>query len=347
VGVSTLVRALAEQGAANKMEHDMSADFAEVIREQLPIIDEYLAAIDVELLMRPFHAASLFVEKCVVSVEGDTKDKYLDKPWFKDIYQEIKKWYVVRYGERLRSTRPAAATGLVPLFRTLFCLEVPLVTQELVDGGLRKWISFPDAVLPEETPLSWLKPPPNLAGLSNDDYRVLEVDARWVAGAIRECSRDMLMAEAPTAVIRRLAQSIPTHLSKGADYALDKQDGRNLAIWEFHLAVEKSFKVFLSQQSLRIPHTHDLWELCGVAENHGLSGIDRKLLEIMPRHREAIEHRYGELNAVSGVRAHEIYRAALSLSACCGRRLRRNLRTRNMRFLIRKLPWEQTAELKG
>ena len=48
-----------------------------IVREQLTIIDEILAKRGTPLGQRSFEAAVLFVNECIVEIEGDTKDDFL------------------------------------------------------------------------------------------------------------------------------------------------------------------------------------------------------------------------------------------------------------------------------
>ena len=62
-------------------------DFKEAIKENLPVIDEVLAKLQIGLRDRPFRASILFISKCIVEISGDSKDKFLTKPWFKTLRQ--------------------------------------------------------------------------------------------------------------------------------------------------------------------------------------------------------------------------------------------------------------------
>ncbi len=317
----------------------MAETLSDVLNEQLPLIDRLMAACELEPLYRPLAAAMFFVEKCITRINGDTKDDYLNKPWFAEIYQEVQRWYVRRYGARLAETPRAIATGLVQFLGTFFKIEIPLVTGEQAEDPMKKWIVFPDSVLPNENPIEWLTAPPNLAALNLGDRTELEQKVRWVVSSTRALTRDFSSAILAEPDYKHLASDVPVHLSAGATHVLERGGTWRLAVWEWHLAVEKSFKVFLRQRNAETPNTHDLNDLCRRAEDSGLPGLDRELLNIMPSSQDAVGYRYGKGKSLTQAKLAEIYRSALIFSGTCGAHLDRNLKIRRLRVLIQVLPW--------
>jgi len=321
----------------------MKETLSDAVKEQIPEIDEIMAARQVNLLMRPHAAAMFFVEECIVSINGDTKENYLEKPWFAEIYQAIYKWYLERYGDRLRERPQQAATGMVVLFGTLFKVEVPLVTDEPADDPSQKWILFPDSVQANEDPLHWLTAAPNLENIPSADLATLERDVRWVADTVRTLKRDFSTATLEDENYKQLAIDVPIHMSVGARHVLEGQGAGHLAIWEWQMAIEKALKTYLRQQGEAPPYKHDLAALGDLAEYKGLRPLDRKLLGTLPSAKEAIAYRYGQGKPLSDVRLAELYTTALGLSVECGRQLARNMKTRGTKFLIRVLPWARSV----
>jgi HEPN domain-containing protein len=317
----------------------LSCDFADAIRENLPDIDFILAGWEIDPSERPLHAAYLFVQGCVVSIKGDTKDDFLSKPWFGEIYRVVQRWYVERYGDRLRGARRQALTGVVLFLNSVFRVDVPIVTTEPGPERLQQWVCFPDEVLPAERPLEWLTAPPRVDNLKPSACRELEEKVRWVANAIRECNRGVVTATKTDAEMEALATTVPEHISRGAELILGARNVRGLAVWELHLAVEKTFKLLLRQCGLQPAKIHDLVELAALAEKHGLQTLPRQSLSLLPSGSEAIASRYGEAPPVALGRLVEIYQAALTVCSSCCRTLARRLTTRNMRYLIRALPF--------
>jgi HEPN domain-containing protein len=114
---------------------------------------------------------------------------------------------------------------------------------------------------------------------------------------------------------------------------------RGLAVWEFHMAAEKSFKLFLQQQGITALRTHNLLSLCERAEANGLAPVDKNILNQMPSDKQAIAHRYGELDPVSNDRIAEIYAAALNVCLSSVKRLRKRRPVLNTKFLIKRAAW--------
>lgn len=290
----------------------MKETLSDAVKEQFPVIDEIMAARQVKLLERPLAAAMFFVEECIVRIDGDTKEEYLEKRWFAEIYQAVYKWYLERYGDRLRERSQSVATGMVMLFGTLFKVEVPLVTDEPADDPSQKWILFPDSVQANEDPLNWLTAAPNMENIPSADLERLKRDVRWVADTARALTRDFSTAILEDEDYKQLTMDVPVHMSTGARHALEGRVGGHLAIWEWQMAIEKALKTYLRQQDEVPPYEHDLVVLSDLAEHKGLRPVDRKLLSMLPSAKEAIAYRYGQGKPLSDGRLAELYRIALA-----------------------------------
>ena len=77
------------------------SDLANFLEYQLPIFDELLAEEQMPLHQRPFAATIQFVTYCIVEIEGDDKNNFLEKAWFKSFYQLVSGWYSNRRSEEL------------------------------------------------------------------------------------------------------------------------------------------------------------------------------------------------------------------------------------------------------
>ena len=88
------------------MSRRKTKSLEQVIAELLPDIDEVFAVRSEPLYSRPYRAAMLVVEACVVSVKGDTKDRYHTKAWFGAILAAVNEWYGEVYGEAMAAHSP-------------------------------------------------------------------------------------------------------------------------------------------------------------------------------------------------------------------------------------------------
>jgi len=316
----------------------------DAIREQMPELDSALAARQLEPIHRPLTAAKIFVEECIVSIEGDTKDDYLDKPWFSTIYQTIYDWYLKRYGDRLHHTAHSVATGIVACLGALFRLEVPLVIRTPADDPQQLWISFPDSVEASEDPLQWIEAPPNIDDLPADKRSNFLSDVSDTASCLRGLHRDFNAAILPSDDHRKMAVTIPAHLSAGASYVAQSRNPGNMAIWDWHMAAEKALKVYLHQRGSPPPNTHQLVTLYDLAVAASFEGIDRSAVERLPSGKEAVDYRYGQGAHHGPVDLAQLYKQYLHVCSAVGTRLERNLSVRgDTRFLIRVLPWARRS----
>lgn len=127
------------------------------------------------------------------------------------------------------------------------------------------------------------------------------------------------------------------HFEKGATDILSLSTANAaVAIWELHLAVEKSFKIFLYQHNANIK-THDLTVLSERAAKYGLT-VTRAVLDKLPPWKTSANLRYVEEEVYIDY-AVEIYDAALQLVDEIAAKLRRKIVINNAGFLIRKPKW--------
>lgn len=314
-----------------------------IVREQLTIIDEILAKRGTPLGQRSFEAAVLFVNECIVEIEGDTKDDFLGKKWFADIYHWTEDWYRERYGDALKEGGRDNAKGIARVYGTPFALSIPLTLTEPEDPGKTVWLIFPIAVMPDETPTEWLRPKPNLEQLSKKDLESVNEEIVFVASSLRSISVNLMTAEYYTS-LQMLGGSISAHLEKAVqDILSGKREQMSVAFWEIHLAIEKTIKLFLRQKDHTPPNIHDLIELRKIAESQVRSTELDTSFAKCPNVKEAIKYRYGENDDVSAKTAIEFYYAALRIVSFYTKGLNRKYAMNNARFLLKAPPWKEKS----
>lgn len=313
-----------------------------IVREQLTVIDDILSKRGTSLIQRPFEAASLFVNECIVEIEGDTKDDYWGKKWFSDIYHWTEEWYRERYGEALKNGGEKNAKGITRVYGTPFALDIPLTLTEPEDLGKTVWLIFPITVMPNETPVNWLQPKPNLKQLSINELEHLTEEINFVASSLRSINVNLMTAEYPTSSLQMLGGGISAHLKKAVqDILSGKPEQISVAFWEIHLAIEKAIKVFLRQKGQNPPNIHDLSRLREMANIVvGSTELDN-LFDICPSDKEAIKYRYGESSDISTEKAIQFYFNSLRIIVFYTKELHRKYVMNNARFLIKSPPWQK------
>lgn len=270
-------------------------EFKDHVEEALITFDECLAAKNVPVPQRPFHAAAMFVSYCIDEIEGDKKTNFWGKAWFTHIYKIADDWYHNRYAQAMtsNSNQGKKARGIVLIFATPFEVNFPLEVFRPGTPGETFWMVFPNTVLPEEHVLDWLTHPPNLSSLSTQEIEDGKRQIIAVAEATRSIRVNLMTADITDKDTAGLARDIPGHIDKAiGDILRAGSDGVSVAFWEMHMAVEKVLKTFLRQKGNPLKG-HDFTNLLNAAQAHGLS-LDSSLFKLLPSSKEAIRLRYSE-----------------------------------------------------
>jgi len=316
-------------------EEAESEQLDDFLREHLAFFDELLSSTNVPLSQRPLRAALMFVQHCVIAVEGDEdKEHALGKRWFKPLYEAVAKWYADRYAAAMEK-KENRAPGLVSIFNTPFRIDVPLTLVEPAEDHM-VWVTFPNEVLAGEQVLKWIVNPPNLERMDKQELAELSGRIYEVATATRGIRINVMTATDPNNDLQLFIGSIPLHIDRSVEDIL-KGDGASigLAVWEMHLAVEKSLKLLIRQHRGAPGNKHDLIKLAELATQLSGVTIDPATMTKLPSGREAIQARYGEGRARSLQELICNYQIVLQLTAYLTKALKRKLVMNSAKFLIR------------
>ena len=313
---------------------------SDFINEQLPLIDQQFTADRKPLPMRPLAAAQFIVERCIEEIQGDTKDDYLNRPWFASLYRLITEWYEARYADAMKTQMARSVRGVVLLYRFPFEVKIPLSLTHIAEVGKTAWLYMPNNVLDQESVLHWLVKGPNLGQLSKEQLTSLENDITTIGTHSRTIWRNLSAATLEQQQLQILSGGIQTALETSVGHILSQANSRILSsFWEIHLAVEKTLKLLIQQHGRTPKKTHDLMTLCSTANETDMPTIDTTLLDKLPPHDEVIKMRYGEGKLKNVQEAVSNYRRGLSILTTLTGRLKARSRINNARFLIRKLPF--------
>jgi hypothetical protein len=314
-------------------------EFAEGAGHWLKLFDESFAMDAIPLHARPLKSAMWLVKVGISELPyGDSKeDEYFHKEWFAAIVVAIRKWYEDRYGAEAFTPAKSMLPGLVMLYSTPVKLEVLETISRVEVEGETSWLIWPDSIHETETVLSFLPTKPNLSALGSDERAKFEENVATIVKRTRSMNLALHSASDLPDEGKQMVPSIPRHIEKGVSDILSlKPSNAAVAIWELHLAVEKSFKIFLHQQNTNIK-THDLEVLSKRAKEFGLTVTDT-VLKKLPSWKKSTDYRYAEEEVYIDY-AVEIYDAALQLVDEITSKLRRDLIFNNAGFLIQKPKW--------
>lgn len=309
----------------------------EAIEYWLPKIDESLHGTPIS--QRCMSAAFLFVENFLLKVEGDTKDGFHEKPWFKPIYQAIRAWYEKHYGEAL-APRREPLNGVCLIRGVAFQLQVPRTLSQVEKEGETAWLIFPTERHASEQVSDWIVKAPNLALFLEDDRKAILENVERIGSQLRRIYVDCAFADAADDVAHEMVAMIIPHLSAGAGHltAHGGPTSPGLACWESHQAVEKALKVLARQQSGKHLFDHELRELRAAVASSGLQLPDDALLDRIPNKADIIRLRGGE-EPVGIHEAYDVYRACLEATMLCARLIARKYEFSNFSLLLKKPPF--------
>lgn len=317
--------------------------FRKSIAPMLESIDAIQSDKGKPLHLRPFEAADLIARHSIVKVEGDDdKDNFIEKPWFAAIYAEIHKWYVARYGA-LMKVQSDNATGLVVHRGLPHTIDIPRTISAPQESGLVK-LTFPSKLYPAEDPMTWVRPKISKRSIAPFAGKLGSRIAS-TCNDLRQIGLNAGTAGGKSTGVPLMAASIVPHLSKAAAAASSHhKENNSLALWDLHLACEKSIKSLLTQRKVQFPKTHDLEKLNGLLSDLDLRKKAHRVIRHLPTEKEVIRHRYLQEAAISPNKLYVFYSLALRLCVIYTSSLTQKFKIADASFFLKQPPWFSQLE---
>ncbi len=319
-------------------ETDNPKYLEDVLTGWLEEMDKAQSAVNEPIPHRAIAAACLFVEHEIVGIEGDTKENFMTRPWFKKLYTAVYNWYFQKYGSATKQAddpfRGVALFSGVP-----FNLRIPRTLSGVGEPGELDWLQFPVDVQSGENPLLWIQKPPNFKAMSETERTDLCNQVSEVGTCLRTIRIDLNCAKRPDHESDALANKVIPHLQSAADHILrHTSSGLGLAAWDAHQAVESVLKLLSRQQRGDHRKTHATSRLFEDLGKTSAKEVD--LIRELPDAKRIVEMRAGEGNEVGLLEAHGIYMCALrAVWHFAGALNRGKYRVHNASFLLKKAPW--------
>ncbi|MGO4393409.1 hypothetical protein AB4Z46_18805 [Variovorax sp. M-6] len=331
------------------MDCDAVSTFDDIVAILLPEIDEGLASHGESLPTRPHRAATFIVEHCIVEISGESKDKYLTKPWFGALLAAVIDWYRKVYGEAMKSRPAQSHTAVVAIRSTPTALDVPLTVSTPIAEDNTFWITFAASVLPGENPLDWLVRPPKLSELSEEQLKQATSSATSTSELVRRISNGLMTIGNQSARALKHASLVLPHLQAAAQNILQpNRNGFSSAIWEANFATENAIKCHLLLAGVsKVPSVHDVRQLDSLAADSHRSAELEVAVSVMPSGKDAVKHRYGELGDAPMSHAMEAYRASLVVCRHYANAIPPKMRLENARLKMKVPPMPPKSSAHG
>jgi hypothetical protein len=322
-----------------------------VLGEQLHEIDQMLAQREIALKSRPFEAARVFADVCIISIgnthRGEEKPpgsflEYVDAEWFKILYARTVAWYSLRYGPSMEGGSHHILHGVTLILGTPFRLEVPATTAVPETPGETIWLNFHDKVESEEDVLSWLVKPPNFGTISRSNVAKARHLATEIAGNLRSIYIQLMTVDSGDYRVAELRDIIIPQLQQAADeIARGGLAHLKAAQWPLQMSCELALKMLLQQRTGAFPVTHDLYSLYDQLQQ-GTVPFHRNLLRQIPNWKRMIGWRYGGENDVRLDQTFARYRAALRIVRGAAISADRKVDLSRAGFLLKRAPFLHT-----
>jgi HEPN domain-containing protein len=323
-------------GVMSPVMQSASPNLRDAFKEWMPLIDERLRNENILIPDRPFRAAWLFVKLAVLEIAGDTKEGFLQKPWFATIQREAAAWYKEEYGDLLE--RPEDfLLGLCFYKGAALELHIPRILKRVEKEGETSWMIFPVDIQEEDEPMTWIVRAPNLGSMQSKQRLQLQTGVVKVGTCLRAIALNLVTAKRPDKITDGFANNIFSHLVTSVRHMLEpSQKTFNLACWEAHQAAEKSLKFLSRQKNGAHTPTHDLTKLYNQIGADDRTRISDRLIAKLPTKRQVIKMRTNEGRPLTLLEAYRIYFATLWFVKQCTAVMLRDYGLANARFLLKK-----------
>lgn len=318
--------------------HEANARLAELLGPWMELFDQVFA--DEPVHRRPLLVAMMLVSEEVITAPGSDESNYLEQEWFGAIVTTTTNWYLTTYGSELLDTPESTVRAAVLIYGSIFEVLVPSNPTRPGQKPGTAIIYFTSGLLPDEDPRKWIRNPPNLDRIDELQAATLQTALIDVCTRTRSVINGLAGADLESERVQALAASITTHIDNAIrGFCEGGAAGKQLAIWELHLAVEKAMKVFILRQGSAPPNTHNLVILERLAAENGLATFSTHLLSLLPSATDAVRYRYGELPTPPVLTFCQWYVAALEVVDHCVNALPRGFFSRHASLIIQALPW--------
>ncbi|QRX80909.1 hypothetical protein [Glaciimonas sp. PAMC28666] len=319
----------------------MKFDLEELVKvgsHWLELFDSNFAMNNLPLNKRPLQSAIWFVKDGIEKLPfNDSKENFLEKEWFTALVIVIREWYQERYGTAHFEVVRETFSGIVLMYRTPIKIEVPVAVTKVHVEGETCWITFPDSIHESENLKSFFPTCPNFDALPKGERIKIEKRVDLIVSRTRSINLALQAAADLPDEAEKMAAGVWWHIEKAVADILSLDTAvAAVGCWELHLAVEKSFKVFLRQNESE-SRGHNLIKLSTASGKFGLN-VTKSVLAKLPEEHRAIKLRYGEAD-IEIFEAVENYEAALQLVYEITGKLKRTYSINNAAFLLKKPPW--------
>jgi len=117
----------------------------------------------------------------------------------------------------MKGNKDNHAPSVVLVYGTPFEVQIPLSVDGEWKPPTERWFCWPNEVLEQENVLDWIMKPPNFKVMPAEELSAVKADLIGVANSIRSLRVNLLTATKEAEGLRKLADSISSHIYKSAN----------------------------------------------------------------------------------------------------------------------------------
>ena len=327
-----------QQASTNLSENVINEEFKERLGSYLEEIDKAYSNEHKSINTRPLSAVLLLIENEVIQFRGPDEVDYLQSEEFTALMGMAQDWYFLRYGDLAKSSDRFQLKGIALFRKNPMRISFPQTTSVVEEERKSSWMVYSTHVEEHEDIVGYFSSALDFDSLSEKDYEELFQSIDRVVFLTRSIAistlSDTTKLDSSSAM---MLKTVIRHIEKGIDDVLELGVESAVACWEFHLAIEKSFKVYIKQKFGEGTHGHDLNKLNEIASKHNKK-IDLGVLKKLPSDKDAIKLRYVEMQLPIRELI-SIYLLTLEIVNEITKDLDRKIRLYNARILFNKPDW--------
>ena len=297
-------------------------------------IDEIYSKSHKPIHSRPLSAILLLIDENILKLKNIDTENLHESQGFIILMKMVQEWYYHRYGELAKSTNKFDLKGIVLFHKNPLLINFPQTTTMIEVEEESSWMVYSTHIEEYEDIEEHFSTKIDLNSLnksqSNLFYRAIDKIVYLTRKISINIFSDTSRLDDDESM---MLKSIMRHIEKGIDDTLRFDVESSVACWEFHLAIEKSFKVYIKQKSGKKVFGHNLTELNEVSSKYNKE-IDLNLLNELPTDKEAIKLRYAEMQ-LSTNQIISIYALTLEIVNDITKDLDRTIKIYNARILLK------------
>jgi len=248
-----------------KQTHQLAAE----MDHWLELFDTELSHQELSLSKRPLQALMMLFREGAIQVKAGEEridepanlSEYVEKLWFRVLFDAVEYWYVDRYGANAMVARGTTAlSGAVIIRAVPFAISVPANRTKVETDGETAWMYFEEGIGDGEEAVSWIVNGPDLSKLDQDARALVVADAGRTVEVLRYVEfRRVTFRSDDDHEVQKLIQTTLTYLKQAAERLVSLQVPEIGPAWfDLQMANEAALKAVIRKETGSQPKIHPL-----------------------------------------------------------------------------------------